>query len=785
MNQDGASNGLTAPNGPSQQRVIRQALANARLGVADVDVVEAHGTGTSLGDPIEAQALLATYGQDRPEGRPLLLGSVKSNIGHTQAAAGVAGIIKSVLAMRHGVVPASLHVDSPSSKVDWSAGAVELVTEARPWPVVDRPRRAAVSSFGISGTNAHVILEQPEAEPVSEPAVASVETGPAAGDLPVVPWLVSARSAEALAGQAGRLAGFAQDHPGLSPIDVGWSLATTRAALEHRAVVLGTGGDDLVAALTALAEGGSATGVVTDGLVSGRRALVFAGQGAQRPGMGRELHDRFPVFADAFDRVCARFEGRLERPLREVVFAEAGSELAGLLDQTVFTQAGLFAVEVALFELLASWGVTADVVAGHSIGEVTAAYVSGVLSLEDACTLVAARGSLMQALPAGGGMLAVGAPEAEVREVAGDGVDVAAVNGPASVVLSGPVGDLDRVAELCAARGWRAKRLSVSHAFHSRLMEPMLDEFRAVLAGLSWSAPRVPIVSNLTGAVADPSEIAGPEYWVRHVREAVRFGDAVATLHGLGVSTVLEVGPDATLTAMAADTPTDRTVHLVPVLRRDQSETTSLVTALARLHVTGTAVDWTGWFTQGGQRPRTIDLPTYAFHRTWYWPEATATGVRPPGGAVTSTSGSGRRWSGRIWPGWGGVAARRGRAVECAVAEAGPVAAGGAAAFHRRLLALPRRMAADGFRTEGGSDRDLVGAGSVDAGRPPRGRGSCRARCRSPDGTSRPDGPEPRRGGRAAAQRRDRPGRPRGSGVAAVARGCGCRCGAGGGAGVR
>ncbi|WP_416906078.1 type I polyketide synthase [Micromonospora echinospora] len=626
VNQDGASNGLTAPNGPSQQRVIRQALANARLGVADVDVVEAHGTGTSLGDPIEAQALLATYGQDRPEGRPLLLGSVKSNIGHTQAAAGVAGIIKSVLAMRHGVVPASLHVDSPSSKVDWSAGAVELVTEARPWPVVDRPRRAAVSSFGISGTNAHVILEQPEAEPVSEPAVASVETGPAAGDLPVVPWLVSARSAEALAGQAGRLAGFAQDHPGLSPIDVGWSLATTRAALEHRAVVLGTGGDDLVAALTALAEGGSATGVVTDGLVSGRRALVFAGQGAQRPGMGRELHDRFPVFADAFDRVCARFEGRLERPLREVVFAEAGSELAGLLDQTVFTQAGLFAVEVALFELLASWGVTADVVAGHSIGEVTAAYVSGVLSLEDACTLVAARGSLMQALPAGGGMLAVGAPEAEVREVAGDGVDVAAVNGPASVVLSGPVGDLDRVAELCAARGWRAKRLSVSHAFHSRLMEPMLDEFRAVLAGLSWSAPRVPIVSNLTGAVADPSEIAGPEYWVRHVREAVRFGDAVATLHGLGVSTVLEVGPDATLTAMAADTPTDRTVHLVPVLRRDQSETTSLVTALARLHVTGTAVDWTGWFTQGGQRPRTIDLPTYAFHRTWYWPEATATG---------------------------------------------------------------------------------------------------------------------------------------------------------------
>ncbi|MGW4500213.1 type I polyketide synthase, partial [Micromonospora sp. NPDC004336] len=628
VNQDGASNGLTAPNGPSQQRVIRQALANARLGVGDVDVVEAHGTGTTLGDPIEAQALLATYGQGRDDHEPLLLGSVKSNIGHTQAAAGVAGVIKMVLAMRHGMVPATLHVGSPSSHVDWASGAVELVTEARGWPAVGRVRRAGVSSFGISGTNAHVIIEQPEhasgleSTPAARPASEAGEpsTGavaPAGGPtsaptvepladpafvsatkLPV-PWVVSARSEGALAGQAARLASFVRGRSDLALSDVSWSLAVSRAALEHRAVVWGSDVDGLVAGLSAVAEGRPS---VVSGVVSaGRRAVLFTGQGSQRAGMGRELHGVFPVFASAFDGVCAGFDGLLPRPLREVVFAEPGSDDAALLDQTVFAQAGLFAVEVALWELLASWGVKADFLAGHSIGEVTAAYVAGMLSLADACTLVAARGRLMQALPAGGVMAAVGAPEAAVGqliEASGAAVDVAAVNGPASVVVSGAGGEVAVVVAAARERGWRVKELSVSHAFHSRLMEPMFDEFRAVVAGLDWRAPRTPIVSNVTGAVADAAEITDPEYWVRHVRQPVRFADGVAALRAQGVDTFLEVGPDATLTAMVAEIVGN--VRRIPAARRDQAEVGALTSALGQLWVAGVAVDWAAYHGQAG-----------------------------------------------------------------------------------------------------------------------------------------------------------------------------------------
>ncbi|MGW0241398.1 type I polyketide synthase [Micromonospora chalcea] len=622
VNSDGASNGLTAPNGPSQQRVIRQALAGAKLTPDLVDVVEAHGTGTTLGDPIEAQALLATYGRERGDAAPLLLGSIKSNIGHTQAAAGIAGVIKMVLAMRHGVVPATLHVDEPTPHVDWAAGAVTLVTEAMPWPAVDRPRRAAVSSFGMSGTNTHLILEQPE--PAGVEADHPVPPAPA-------PVLLTGRTRTALRRQAERWSAYVADDAHLRPADVAWTSAVSRSPLEHRAVVLADDRDGLLAALHALADDRPAPGLVTGAAAErGGVAFLFSGQGAQRAGAGRELYEAYPVFAEALDEVCGHLDHRLPRPLKPLLFAEPGTAEADLLDQTVFTQAALFAVEVALHRLLGSWGLAPDMVAGHSVGELTAAHVAGVLSLDDACALVAARGRLMQDLPTGGAMLAVAADEARVAEsiAALTGrVALAAVNGPDAVVVSGDAAAIDELAELWTGRGVKVRRLRVSHAFHSPLMEPMLAEFAAVAARLDLRAPTLPVVSNVTGELADPAQLTDPGYWVRHVREAVRFADGVRALRAHGVGTFVEVGPDAVLTASVQETlagiETDAaSAVVVPVLRRDRPDRRALLAALSQLHVAGTPPHWADVL--AGRPGRLVDLPTYPFERQHYWVPAEA-----------------------------------------------------------------------------------------------------------------------------------------------------------------
>ncbi|HWN35741.1 MAG TPA: SDR family NAD(P)-dependent oxidoreductase, partial [Pseudonocardia sp.] len=637
INADGASNGLTAPNGPSQQRVIRAALADAGLDPSDVDAVEAHGTGTSLGDPIEAQAIIATYGQERRSTGPVRLGSLKSNMGHTQAAAGVGGILKMLGAMAHGRLPLTLHADTPSTRVDWSDGEVELLNKPVDWPDAPpaedgtpRPRRAAVSSFGISGSNAHVIVEQSlDPEPVVHLAGSSDQGDnqtPAEEvgiDGPMI-WPLSARGTAALAGQARRLVEYVEANPDVDPAAVTRALVTNRSTFEQRAVIVADDAEGLLAGTRALAAGEDppeGVDVVTGSMLRGRTAMLFAGQGGQHLGMGRALAAASPVMAAALDEAMAALDEHLPRPLREVLFAEPGSEDADLLHQTFWTQPAMFAVQVATYRLWESLGVVPRAVVGHSAGLVAAAHVAGLLSLADAAKVAAARGRLMAELPPGGAMMAISlGEEAVLAEAEGTSIEMASVNGPSSVVVSGDVEDVEALAARYAERGVRHRVLRISIASHCVRMEPAVPGFRDTLASCSFSAPKIPIISDRTGKAATFAELSDPDYWGAHLRHTVRFGDAIATARTRGIVRFVEVGAlDALAAAARTVAEADgRPVAAINGFRRDEDEVRATVLAAAQLHVAGGALSWTALLGQrgGGLRP---DLPTYAFDLQRYW----------------------------------------------------------------------------------------------------------------------------------------------------------------------
>ncbi|WP_245979150.1 type I polyketide synthase, partial [Streptomyces diacarni] len=616
VNQDGTSSQLTAPNGPSQERVIRAALADADLPASGVDVVEAHGTGTTLGDPIEAQALLATYGQDRSGDQPLWLGSVKSNIGHTQAAAGVAGVIKMVEAMRHGVLPRTLHVDEPTPHVDWSAGGVRLLTEATEWPETGRPRRAAVSSFGISGTNAHVVLEAPPApDAVAEDAPAFAEP---AGR---VVFALSAKSQVALRAQAARLEEHLQAHAELGASAVAGALATTRTVFDHRAVVTGADRGELVEGLRALARDETHPGVVCPGKAadaSGRTAFLFSGQGSQRAGAGAGLYAVEPVFQAAVDEACRHLDPLLGRSLTEIMFAEPGSEPARLLDHTRYTQPALFALHLGLHRLLEHHGLKPDYLAGHSVGEISAAHCAGVFSLPDAARLIVKRAELMGQLPPGA-MASIQATADELTPHLNDQVCVAAYNTPRHTVISGDPDAVAAIVETFTAEGRRVKTLATEHAFHSPHTDTILDAFREAAEQVTYHPPHTPLLSNLTGRPAETDQLTTPAYWTAHIRQPVRFADMLTTLANTGTRSYLDIGPTPTLAPLAHHTLTDGdgdadTPTVLTTLHPDHHDTHALTNTLAHTHTTTHPLTW------HHPNPHTsTPLPTYPFTHHTYW----------------------------------------------------------------------------------------------------------------------------------------------------------------------
>lgn len=620
LNQDGASNGLTAPSGPAQEQVIHRAVKNAQLTLAEIDAVEAHGTGTTLGDPIEANALLNTYGKAHTDDQPLWLGSVKSNLGHTQLNAGIVSIIKMVLALQHEQLPKTLHIDCPTTKVDWQNSGIKLLCQSQPWPrAAQRPRRAGVSGFGFSGSNAHVILEEAplqEDKECASPLLQSLSFKLPANVLPI-----SAASQDGLAAQARQLAEVLRTNTGPMLSDIGYSLATYRTHFDYRAVVTAITREEALAALDSVAAQRFVPGVAQGVRSSGDVAFLFSGQGAQWATMGRTLYATSPVFADALDALCNAFDSLLPQSLKSVMFAEKSSNEAHLLNRTDFTQAALFAFEVALYRLLEQLGITPDAVMGHSIGEIAAAHVAGVFSLDDAVRFVATRGRLMQEITHSGAMVAIETNEASLLTSIGndDRISIAALNAPYSTVISGDEAPVLALAEHWKAQGKRTHRLSVSHAFHSPHIDSIVAELRATLDTLSYQAPRLPIISTVTGRPLSAKEACSPDYWAHQARSTVRFADAVHWLLTHNTRLAFEIGPDSVLTAlgransMAYADNTD--VHWLAAVRRERDEARTLLAGLMSLHAHGVTLDWQQLLPIAAP----ITLPTYPFQHRHYW----------------------------------------------------------------------------------------------------------------------------------------------------------------------
>ncbi|MGK5532608.1 thioester reductase domain-containing protein [Streptomyces sp. URMC 129] len=612
VNHDGRSSGLTVPNPAAQQDMLRGALAQAGIQPRDVDYVEAHGTGTSLGDPIELRALDAVLGSGRAPDAPLLVGAVKTNIGHLEPAAGVAGLVKLVLALQHGEIPPSLHFDRPNPNVAWDRLNVEVTGARRAWPERGRARIGGVSSFGVSGTNAHAVVTSPPDR------TASPGNHRRQGLL-----LASARTEPALRELAERYARHLRREPGLSLGDVCFTTHVGRARQTTGLAAVGASVDELADALDAYAQG-RATPALTTGTLPPYKhrkvAWLFTGQGAQYAGMARGLAAE-PAFAEAFEEATQAIDPYLDRPLRDVVWPAAGQDTP--LDTTRYTQPALFALEYALARALLSWGTRPAAVAGHSVGEIAAACVAGVFTLADAARLVTARARLMSELPAGGVMVALRCDEATARAAIAPyprTVTVAAVNAPDEVVISGAERDVDAALAALEARGVKGRRLTVSHAFHSPLLDPMVDRFREELAGISYAAPKIPLMSNLTGAAWTDAEV-GPEYWVRHALGAVRFADTVARLHADGFRTFCEIGPAPVLTALGGRCLGDRATF-VPTLRRGGDDLQRLLQAVGTLRLRGAGVDWEAFHRD--ETVRRVPLPTTPWHGDSYWFEEAA-----------------------------------------------------------------------------------------------------------------------------------------------------------------